>query len=229
MRLDLLSPGALHPIAMQKHLLRIKAAKSSIQRATMTSNLKEAEQIIQNACAQLENWTVDFDEEFIQEDLSCCENPFTTILAQARHRLGQIALQRGDLFTASQFFLQVILHDPHTLSPTALAMTWYDVALIFMTYGNMAQAEESLQQSFASVMQHGGQDQTLVLFIRQAMVRFIEISQNCPCASSLAPLPWSIQFTVVTYNFEEPEEMPSNIQEEATKLLDPSVWAAGAA
>ena len=281
-----------NPVRMEKYKQRMEAAKAFLQRATETSNIVHAEKIINEACELLENWTMDFDEEIIQgggdrgdrgggdnrrrnhNHHGHEDNPFATFLAQARHRLGQIALLKGDLSTASTLFLHVILHDSHTLSPSALAMTWYDVGVIFLTYGNLLQAEEALKHAYSALMNHQdaqtqtptptvNRDETLFLFIQQAMMRLIDTvaTQARTGNMVLIPpivtgLPFSSQFTVVTYNFDDSTNngneananggmaggegggtiptnnkvgRPSNIQEESRRLLDPSIWAAGAA
>ena len=254
----------MNPIRMEKYRQRMEAARSFLQKATETSNIVHAEKIINEACELLESWTMDYDEEVVHgsaaavaaDGSEAIENPFATFLAQARHRLGQIALLKGDLQSASTLFLHVILHDSHTLSPSALAMTWYDVALIFMRYGNTPQAEESLKQAYASLMNQEtrqvNHDDTLFLFIQQAMIRLVDsVARNIP--ASIVGLPFSSQFTVVTYNFRNADNeeadadvadrqgdldsgsttptfpSKSNIQEESRRLLDPSIWAAGAA
>ena len=291
-----------NPVRMEKYKQRMEAAKAFLQRATETTNILHAEKIINEACELLENWTNDYEEEILQGDDDDRdgdhrrghghhghnhnpneENPFATFLAQARHRLGQIALLKGDLSKASSLFLHVIVHDSHTLSPSALAMTWYDVAVIFLTYGNLLQGEEALKHAYSSLMNQDTQnvtrDETLFVFIQQAMIRLIDTVatqartgniMNTIIPPTITGLPFSSQFTVVTYNFDNSNNnngnngnngdaasnngngmatsgggangqvgstIPnsskvggaSNIQEESRRLLDPSIWAAGAA
>jgi tetratricopeptide (TPR) repeat protein len=210
---------------------RIRSAKSLIQMGTHSSNPVESEKVLNEACDLLECWANEFEEEDEEET----DNPFITLQAQARHRLGQITLQRGNLALASHLFLQVILHDPHTLSPQALAMTWYDVGLIYIAYGRISQAQEALGESFSTLMQQNQQggtaDDTLLYFIHQAMMRLVELLKQKVSASQISPLLWSSQFTVVTYNYGQNEQQIAG--EEVSRecyLLDASLChAAGAA
>jgi hypothetical protein len=128
--------------------------KVMIRLGSQNSDLIEANKILHAACELLECWVSDFEEQQQDDEHTCNlmensadDNPFCTLLAQAKHRLGQIALLRGNLDLACMLFLQVILHDPHTLSPSALAMTLYDVGLIYLTYGRIPQAQAALRQS----------------------------------------------------------------------------------
>jgi hypothetical protein len=209
---------------------RIHYAKSLIQRGTHSSNPVESENILNEACNLLEYWVEEFEED---EDET--GNPFLSLQSQARHCLGQITLQGGNLALASHLFLQVILNDTHTtLSPQALAMTWYDVGLIHIAYRNVPQAQEALSKSFSALMQHtqqgGTADATLLYFIHQAMLRLVELFEQRIYTSQVPPLSWSSQFTVVSYNYGQNEQQVAG--EEVSReccLFDASIFHAGAA
>jgi hypothetical protein len=206
---------------------KIRSAKSLIQMGTH----HESENILSAACNFLECWV----KEFEVEDEEKTGNPFIALQAQARHRLGQITLQRGNLALASHLFLQVILNDPHMLSPQALAMTWYDVGLICVAYGSIFEAQVALCESFATLMQHNQQggtaDDTLLYFLHQAMLRLAELFEQKVSASQVPPLLWSSQFTVVSYNYGQNEHQIAgeDVNRECYTIFDASLCHARAA
>ena len=233
----------------QEIMRKINTTKSLIQMGCMTSNQLEATKILHDACVLLEQSVSEFDQrqQLLQQQQREQElyhqpeiNPFSTLLAQARHRLGQIALAKGDLATASQLFLQVILYEPHSLSPAALAMSWYDVGLICAHWGRIQQSQVALRQSFQTLVQHSqpgaaGADETLLYFIQIAMQRLVDISEGKILSTTpMHSLPFSNQFTVVTYNYSTidlEDESSSDQVRRATEEshLHPSLHAAGAA
>jgi lipopolysaccharide biosynthesis regulator YciM len=231
------SPSMIRPRRDQETLRRINNAKSLIQMGTMTNQVEEATNILQHVCGLLEQHVFEFDQQQLQIELKE-QNPFSVLLAQARHRLGQIALDKGDWMLASRLFLQVILHEPHALSPAALAMSWYDVGLIYAHYGKVTQAQVALGQSFQTLMEQSQQtgvvaDETLLYFIQIAMQRLVEMLEGRVTQYS-KNLPFSSAFTVVTYNYtmiDLEDESSSDQVLRATErlLLDSKLWAAGAA
>lgn len=211
---------------------RIRCAKSLIQMGTHSSNPEESESVLSEACDLLECWIKEFEEGG-----QITDNPFIALQAQARHRLGQITLQRGNLAFAAHLFLQVILKHPHTLSPQALAMTWYDVALIYIAYGSITQAQAALGKSFATLMQQNQQDagtadETLLYFIHQAMLRLLELFEQKVFAGQVPPpLLWSSQFTVVSYHYGQNEQQIAGeeVNKRECNLFDTSLYHARAA
>ena len=215
----------------QETTQRLNTAQSLMRMGTLTSNSENAEAILDKACELLEWWSNDYDEE-IEIDGAFVENPFTTLLAQARHRLGQISLQRGKLLVAARLFLQVLIHDHRSLSPPALAMTWYDVSLIYMAYGRLSHAQAALKESWLILMQRRSQtghaDDILIFHVEEAMFRLLE-TWSSPKAEK-PPLLWSAQFTLVTYNCRESSQQ--KIAGDVAKcdtFSEWNVWAAGAA
>jgi hypothetical protein len=219
----------MHDPEDDEAMRRIRSAKALIQMGTHSSNPMESEKILYEACDLLECWVNEFEEAGGETG-----NPYITLQAQARHRLGQITLQRGNLTLASHLFLQVILTTPQTLSPQALAMTWYDVGLIYIAYGSTRQAQVALGESFSTLMQQnqpgGVADETLLYFIHEAMLRLVEQQEASVSVRQGVPLSWSSQFTVVTYNYSQNEQQIAG--EEASRecyLLDASLCHASAA
>jgi tetratricopeptide (TPR) repeat protein len=211
---------------------RIRSAKSLIQMGTHSSNPEESENILYQACDLLEHWCKEFEKD--EQETG---NPFIVLRAQARHRLGQITLQRGNLALALHLFQQVVLNDPHTLSPQALAMTWYDVALIYIAYGSIIQAQEALGKSFSTLMQQNNQqgagmaDETLLYFIHKAMLRLVELFEQKVSVGHVPPLSWSSQFTVVSYHYGQNEQQIAGeeVIRECYYLFDASLCHARAA
>eukprot|EP00538_Stauroneis_constricta_P004835 CAMPEP_0119547862 /NCGR_PEP_ID=MMETSP1352-20130426/1894_1 /TAXON_ID=265584 /ORGANISM="Stauroneis constricta, Strain CCMP1120" /LENGTH=441 /DNA_ID=CAMNT_0007592923 /DNA_START=307 /DNA_END=1632 /DNA_ORIENTATION=+ len=91
------------------------------------------------------------------------QNPFRIYLAQVRHRLAQTSLLLGKLNVACNLFLHVIVHDPDSLSLAALAMTWYDVALIYLHHRKWDQCQMALHQAAATVQAKPRDDATHVI------------------------------------------------------------------
>eukprot|EP00538_Stauroneis_constricta_P013440 CAMPEP_0119561002 /NCGR_PEP_ID=MMETSP1352-20130426/16398_1 /TAXON_ID=265584 /ORGANISM="Stauroneis constricta, Strain CCMP1120" /LENGTH=342 /DNA_ID=CAMNT_0007609099 /DNA_START=317 /DNA_END=1345 /DNA_ORIENTATION=- len=296
---------ALHALIQQ----RVASARQLLRMGTESNNVQEAETILLKACELLESWAVDFEEHQLRHYYNVQQmqqmhhqrqqlphqllaanampseddNPFCTLLAQARHRYAQVCVLRGNLEMACRLFLQVLLHDPDTLSPSALAMAWYDVGLIYTRYGKLEHAMAALKKSLVVLHSNASTDETMNFFIQQAMKQVLAyrhqedtttaLQQQQQQQSSCFPLqqqqqqqqqqqlqqvPWSVQFTMTTYNYDDDDEEDdthNNLQlmndddddeyhhqheqqtaaarqqilEEAKRLIDPSVQHAGAA
>ena len=201
--------------------------------ASSSAMISQVEFHLREVCWYLEDWKNQFDNELLlngnnstggdggdasstatttaQATSTSSNNPFSTYLAQARHRLGQIALQKGDLVTASEQFLMVLLHDPNALSISARAMTWYDVGLIFLRLGDVCKAQYSLNQAYSTLMsQQEVNDihraEPLFKIIQQALMRTMMVATNRVNDGNAmivaSQLPWSNTFTKVTYEFD---------------------------
>jgi len=211
---------------------KMAIGKKLLRLGTASNNVDEAESALLRACWLLENWALDLEEQGSGETTSNSnnnnsnssssnKNPFYILLAQAKHRLGQVCLLRGParIETAARLFLQVLLHDPHTLSPTALAMTWYDVGLIYLRQPSTSMieaAQSSFEYALGILRQQSGAfvDSTMISFVQQAHQYVVLLRQhygnssemlllrNSFIVSDIMTMPWSFQFTLTTYNCE---------------------------
>jgi tetratricopeptide (TPR) repeat protein len=258
---------------------RIASARQLLKIGTESNNVNEAEVVLLKACELLESWAVDYeDQQFYynapatgSSSASEDDNPFCTLLAQARHRYAQVCVLQGNLELACRLFLQVLLHDPDTLSPSALAMAWYDVGLIYTKYNKLEHALAALRKSLLILHDSAASiDETMNFFIQQAMKQVMSAHRDqqqqqqqqqqssafCNDHSvAQASSPWSVQFTMTTYNYDDEEDAEAGndatmmmendehqyyhqqhqenarqqILKEAQRLIDPSVQHASAA
>eukprot|EP00538_Stauroneis_constricta_P004621 CAMPEP_0119546370 /NCGR_PEP_ID=MMETSP1352-20130426/824_1 /TAXON_ID=265584 /ORGANISM="Stauroneis constricta, Strain CCMP1120" /LENGTH=477 /DNA_ID=CAMNT_0007591073 /DNA_START=124 /DNA_END=1557 /DNA_ORIENTATION=- len=79
-------------------------------------------------------------------------NPYGTYLFQAQHRLAQVSLLLGKLEVACNLMLRALQQDSRSFSLSALVMTWYDVALVYLYQGKWQHCQRAINQAMV-VMQ----------------------------------------------------------------------------
>eukprot|EP00538_Stauroneis_constricta_P004312 CAMPEP_0119570688 /NCGR_PEP_ID=MMETSP1352-20130426/43738_1 /TAXON_ID=265584 /ORGANISM="Stauroneis constricta, Strain CCMP1120" /LENGTH=788 /DNA_ID=CAMNT_0007620359 /DNA_START=19 /DNA_END=2386 /DNA_ORIENTATION=- len=133
-----------------------------------TSQLRLAETILRETCATVSKWHRDYEEEDDHGDAvdvnagdagagrnihngirshKTNTNPFGRYLSQAQHRLAQTSLLLGKLDAACALLLRIIHRDPYALSLSALAMAWYDVALVYLRQGQWQRCQRAVNQA----------------------------------------------------------------------------------
>eukprot|EP00538_Stauroneis_constricta_P002416 CAMPEP_0119546490 /NCGR_PEP_ID=MMETSP1352-20130426/892_1 /TAXON_ID=265584 /ORGANISM="Stauroneis constricta, Strain CCMP1120" /LENGTH=482 /DNA_ID=CAMNT_0007591201 /DNA_START=30 /DNA_END=1478 /DNA_ORIENTATION=- len=128
------------------------------------SQLRLAETILRETCATVSKWHHDYEEEDDHGDVvnasdagagrngstrshNTNNNPFGRYLSQAQHRLAQTSLLLGKLDAACALLLRIIHRDPYALSLSALAMAWYDVALVYLRQGQWQRCQRAVNQA----------------------------------------------------------------------------------
>ena len=215
----------------QERILRYYAARTLIQVGSNTDNLAHAENCFEQARLMLERLTEDFEEGLTEEQIASTENPFSSMLSQSRYRLAQISLIRGDIEEAANGFLQVILCDPNLVPRSILAFCWYDMGLIWLSYGSAEVAKRAFREasgilrSLPSPMNET--DELLLSTCQHAAVELERIrEQNLPL-SVFPQLPHSIDITALRYR--NGFNAYYGVYEEVSKLFNHVFRAAGAA
>lgn len=215
----------------QERRLRYHAASTLMAVGTRTDNATHAERCFEQARLLLERLFDEFEENLTEEQIATLENPYSSLLSQARYRLAQIALMRGDTEEAANAFLQVILCDPDMVPRSMLALTWYDMGLIWMSYGSDTTAHKAFREA-VTILERlqvplSQEDEFLFSLCQKGIACLEEIrNQNAP-PESFPRMPHSIDFAGVRYRHGV--WTPYGVYEEVSKLFNPVLRASGAA